>query len=168
MRRALAFLTPLGGASTPSPGALSWFPLVGALIGVAVGGVWWLAAKGWGPAPAAALAVAADLALTGLLHVDGLADSADGLLPHLDRQRRLEVMAEPGIGAFGLESIPPNELAHAFREMREPLTRCRFSDCTHVMEPGCAVRAAVDAGEVAPSRYASYVRIAEGALSQSR
>ena len=74
----------------------------------------------------------------------------------------------PGIGAFGLESIPPNELAHAFREMREPLTRCRFSDCTHLMEPGCAVRAAVDAGEVAPSRYASYVRIAEGALSQSR
>lgn len=102
MRRALAFLTPFGGPDTPSPGALSWFPLVGALVGIAVGGVWWLAAKGWGAAPAAALAVAADLAFTGLLHFDGLADTADGLLPHLDRQRRLDVMAEPTIGGFGV------------------------------------------------------------------
>jgi adenosylcobinamide-GDP ribazoletransferase len=46
--------------------------------------------------------VAADLAVTGLLHFDGLMDSADGLLPHLDRERRLEVMASPEIGAFGV------------------------------------------------------------------
>jgi adenosylcobinamide-GDP ribazoletransferase len=50
---------------------------------------------------AAVIVVVADLALTGLLHLDGLADSADGLLPHLTRERRLAVMAEPTIGAFG-------------------------------------------------------------------
>ena len=42
------------------------------------------------------------LALTGLLHVDWLIDSADGLLPHLDRERRLEIMAQPDVGAYGV------------------------------------------------------------------
>jgi adenosylcobinamide-GDP ribazoletransferase len=46
--------------------------------------------------------VAGDLAATGLLHFDGLVDSADGLLPHLERDRRLAVMTEPGVGAFGV------------------------------------------------------------------
>jgi adenosylcobinamide-GDP ribazoletransferase len=59
----------------------------------------------WPAAVAAAIVVAADLALTGLLHVDGLADSADGLLPHLDRARRLEVMATPDVGAFGVATV---------------------------------------------------------------
>ena len=74
----------------------------------------------------------------------------------------------PGIGAFGLGSIESTELAPAFREMRDPATRCRFADCTHLGEPDCAVRAAVDEGSIAASRYASYVRIAEGASSRSR
>jgi adenosylcobinamide-GDP ribazoletransferase len=51
---------------------------------------------------AAGVVVAADLALTGLLHLDGLADSADGLLPHLSRDQRLDVMAAPDVGAFGV------------------------------------------------------------------
>ena len=51
------------------------------------------------------LAVAVDLALTGLLHLDGLADSADGLLPHLDRPRRLAVMAAPDVGAFAVGTV---------------------------------------------------------------
>ena len=49
--------------------------------------------------------VAADLALTGLLHVDGLADSADGLLPPMDRDRRLAVMTDPTAGAFGVAAV---------------------------------------------------------------
>jgi adenosylcobinamide-GDP ribazoletransferase len=49
--------------------------------------------------------VAADLGLTGMLHLDGLADSADGLLPHLSRERRLEVMREPTVGAFGVAAV---------------------------------------------------------------
>src|SRR5438477_9484947 len=102
VRRALAFLTPLGGAAVPDRRTMSWFPVVGALIGLAVGGAWWAADRIWPPMLAAAIAVAVDLALTGLLHVDGLADSADGLLPHMPRRRRLEVMAEPTVGAYGI------------------------------------------------------------------
>ena len=102
MRRALAFLTPLGGPATPSPAALAWFPAVGAAIGLALGAVWWGAAEIWPAAVAAAVVVVADLALTGMLHLDGLVDTADGLLPPLERGRRLEVMAGPRAGAFGV------------------------------------------------------------------
>ncbi|MFP5319579.1 MAG: adenosylcobinamide-GDP ribazoletransferase [Acidimicrobiia bacterium] len=105
MRRAVAFLTPVGGAAAPSPAAVPWFPLVGALLGAAVGAVWWGADRLWPPAVAAALAVAADLVLTGALHADGLADTADGLLPPLDRERRLDVMADPRAGAFGVVAV---------------------------------------------------------------
>lgn len=104
MRAALAFLTPLpvGGTRSPSPEALRWFPVVGAALGLALGGLWWVADRVW-PAPvAAAIVVAADLAVTGMLHFDGLVDAADGLLSHLAVERRLEVMAAPDVGAFGL------------------------------------------------------------------
>ena len=102
MRRALSFLTPLGGAAAPSPGTLAWFPVVGATLGIALGGVWWLADRLWAAPVAAAVVVAADLALTGMLHFDGLVDSADGLLPPLPAERRLQVMADPATGAFGV------------------------------------------------------------------
>ncbi len=102
MRRALSFLTSLGGASLPTGRAVSWFPVVGLLVGSALGGVWWLAGQAWPGLVAAAVVVGADLALTGLLHFDGLVDAADGLLAHLPVERRLEVMAEPGVGGFGV------------------------------------------------------------------
>jgi len=66
----------------------------------------------------------------------------------------------PGIGEFVLDPVPPAELARLFVEFREPATRCRFGDCRHLAEPDCAVREAVDAGAIAPSRYASYRLIA--------
>lgn len=103
MRRALAFLTVVGGPATPGPAALQWFPGVGVLVGLAVGAVWWGAEHWWPPGVAAALAVATDLVLTGAIHFDGLADSADGLLPPLaDRDRRLAAMADPAVGSSGL------------------------------------------------------------------
>lgn len=105
MKRALAFLTPFGVASTPNETTFAWFPVVGALVGFAVGGLWWLAAKAWVPLLAGALAVLADLALTGLLHFDGLGDAGDGLLAPMSRERRLEVMSDPTIGAFGAVTI---------------------------------------------------------------
>jgi adenosylcobinamide-GDP ribazoletransferase len=101
----VAFLTTIGGAAAADSRMLSWFPLVGALIGGAVGGVWLGGSQVFSPLPAAALTVAADLALTGMLHVDGLADTADGLLAHLSRERRLAVMAEPAIGAYGVVAV---------------------------------------------------------------
>jgi cobalamin 5'-phosphate synthase/cobalamin synthase len=86
----------------PAPDALPWFPIVGAAIGASLGGVWWAANRAWPPAVAASLVLAADLGITGMLHLDGLVDSADGLLSHLDRSRRLEVMSAPDVGAFGI------------------------------------------------------------------
>ncbi len=85
---------------------MRWFPLVGAGVGALVGLAWWASAKAWDTsAVPAAIAVAMDLVATGILHVDGLADSADGLLPHLPRERRLAVMAEPDVGAFGVAVV---------------------------------------------------------------
>ncbi|GAC1535430.1 MAG: small ribosomal subunit biogenesis GTPase RsgA [Candidatus Velthaea sp.] len=68
----------------------------------------------------------------------------------------------PGIGEFSLSPMPATELAALFVEMIEPATACRFSDCRHLAEPGCAVLAALEAGKIAPSRYASYREIALG------
>jgi adenosylcobinamide-GDP ribazoletransferase len=101
-RRALGFLTPFGGARPPSSEAVMWFPLVGVVLGLGLGVLWWAADRLWPAVVAAAVVVVADLAATGLLHADGLVDSADGLLPHLPRERRLEVMAAPDAGAFGV------------------------------------------------------------------
>jgi adenosylcobinamide-GDP ribazoletransferase len=105
MAEAVALLTPIGGARPLSSRAVPWFAVVGALIGLAVGGVWWGANELWPPLVAAAITVVADVALTGMLHIDGLADSADGLLPHADRQRRLAIMDEPATGAFGVTAV---------------------------------------------------------------
>jgi len=105
MISAIAFLTPLGRARDPDRTTFDWFPLVGAALGAAVGLVWWGAHELWPPLVAATVAVAADVALTGALHVDGLADTADGVLPHLERDRRLAVMAEPDVGAFGVTAV---------------------------------------------------------------
>jgi adenosylcobinamide-GDP ribazoletransferase len=100
---AVAFLTPVGGAATVAPSDLAWFPVVGAAIGLALGGIWWVADRLWAAPVAAAVVVAADLALTGMLHLDGLIDSADGLVPPFaDPARRLDVMADPAAGAFGV------------------------------------------------------------------
>ena len=109
MLAALAFLTPLrvGRAATAAPDGrtFAWFPLAGAAIGLLVGAVWWGAGELWPPAVAAALAVTADVLVTGALHVDGLADTADGVLPHLPADRRLAVMSEPDVGAFGVVAV---------------------------------------------------------------
>lgn len=111
MLSALGFLTVVPGTHRPDERTLRWFPVVGALLGGVLALVWVAADEIWSPAVVAVLIVAADLALTGMLHVDGLADSADGLLPHLDRTRRLEVMRTPDVGAFALAVVPTVLLA---------------------------------------------------------
>ncbi|TVQ14334.1 MAG: ribosome small subunit-dependent GTPase A [Balneolaceae bacterium] len=65
----------------------------------------------------------------------------------------------PGIREFGLVNIEPAELSLYYPEMLEPRERCRYYNCTHVHEPGCAVIEAVENGLIAPSRYASYRQI---------
>lgn len=68
----------------------------------------------------------------------------------------------PGLREAGLWDIEPEELDWHFVEMREYIPHCRFSSCTHTHEPGCAVKAAVEAGEISEERYESYWRMLEG------
>ena len=63
----------------------------------------------------------------------------------------------PGIKELGLVDMKPGELAHFFPEMRALLNQCRYHNCQHLHEPGCAVREAVDKGRIALPRYDSYV-----------
>jgi adenosylcobinamide-GDP ribazoletransferase len=105
MRAAFAFLTTLGRAHTPTAASWRWFPFVGAAVGALVGTVWWAADRAFTPLLAAALTVVVDLAITGMLHIDGLADTADGLLPHANRARRLEIMRTADVGAFGIAVV---------------------------------------------------------------
>lgn len=105
MNRALALLTVFGRAGEPTPRTWRWFPLVGAMIGALVGGVWWLSEQAFPPLVAALLVVIADLAVTGMLHFDGLADSADGLLPHATTTERLRIMHASDVGAFGVVAV---------------------------------------------------------------
>lgn len=65
----------------------------------------------------------------------------------------------PGVNEFGLGDITPQELAEGFRELRAVAPSCRFTDCTHLREPGCAVQEGVAAGRIAASRYGSYKHI---------
>jgi len=62
----------------------------------------------------------------------------------------------PGINEFGLGALEASRLMAAFPEMCELAADCRFTDCTHLQEPDCAIQAAVARGTIAPTRYASY------------
>jgi ribosome biogenesis GTPase len=62
----------------------------------------------------------------------------------------------PGFQEFGLAHVPPTERAAALHEFRPFLGHCRFSDCRHLAEPDCAVRAALARGAISPERYAFY------------
>ncbi len=65
----------------------------------------------------------------------------------------------PGLKAMALWDILPEELDGYFPELRSLVDRCQFSDCTHTHEPGCAILAAVERGEIHPERYASYAKM---------
>jgi adenosylcobinamide-GDP ribazoletransferase len=104
---ALAFLTTIPGSHDSSLGieelgrAAVWFPFVGALIGMLVALVQSSLVRLFSPQISAVLAIAAWVYLTGGLHLDGLADSYDGLLNSSTSERRLEIMKDPRLGTFG-------------------------------------------------------------------
>ncbi len=75
----------------------------------------------------------------------------------------------PGFSSFDLmqmQRLRKDELQFCFPEFRPLIGRCRFDDCAHLREPGCAVLAALHSGEIAPSRHASYRKLYELLASQ--
>jgi len=104
---AVLFLTrlPLRLKDEPAPDALArampLFPLVGAGIGLAIGALYWLAHQLLPTLPAALIAVAGGILLTGALHEDGLADCADGFGGGEDAADTLRIMRDSSIGAYG-------------------------------------------------------------------
>jgi adenosylcobinamide-GDP ribazoletransferase len=106
LRGALTFLTvlPVGYPEGGKPGAqVAYYPLVGLLIGLCVAGM--AALPLFSPEVRAALALIVWVALTGGLHLDGFADSCDGLLATVDPARRLEIMKDPRCGAFAVIGV---------------------------------------------------------------
>ncbi len=71
----------------------------------------------------------------------------------------LEVIDTPGVRSFALWGIGARDLEQAYVEFRRHLGNCRFRDCLHDSEPGCAVRAAVEAGEIAVRRFESFHKL---------
>ena len=71
------------------------------------------------------------------------------------------VIDSPGIRGFGLVDLEKEEIYKYFPEMLRASAGCRFTPCTHTHEPGCAVKAAVDSGEISAERYNSYLGMLE-------
>lgn len=71
----------------------------------------------------------------------------------------LELVDTPGVRVFGLWGVGARELDRGYPEFRPWLGHCRFADCAHDAEPGCAIRAAVERGQIAARRYASFVKL---------
>ena len=82
-----------------------------------------------------------------------------GLLHPLPGDQGGYVADTPGLREIGMWALAPESLDVCFPELRPYLAQCRFADCRHAVEPDCAVRAAVDAGEVSRARYESYLKL---------
>ena len=69
------------------------------------------------------------------------------------------IIDTPGIREMGLVDVPKNELAQYYPEMRAVMNDCKFNNCQHFNEPGCAVKAAINEGVISEERYLSYLAI---------
>lgn len=72
------------------------------------------------------------------------------------------IIDTPGIKGFGVVDFEPHEISTYFPEFFKLKESCKFNNCLHVNEPKCAVKEALEQGEIAPSRYRSYLQILEG------
>lgn len=76
------------------------------------------------------------------------------------------VIDSPGIRSLSIKDYNPLELSSYFVDLKKYISHCKFRECKHIEEPGCAVLAALDKGEISPWRYKSYVAILTGASSR--
>ncbi|MCX7089031.1 MAG: ribosome small subunit-dependent GTPase A [Methylococcales bacterium] len=72
-----------------------------------------------------------------------------------------DLIDSPGVAIFGLADLSANQLAHGYREFQPLLERCRFNNCRHVKDAGCAVREAAENGDIAMSRYQRFLKLRE-------
>lgn len=72
-----------------------------------------------------------------------------------------DLIDSPGVREFSLGHLEPSEVVEGFVELRSLAERCRFRDCSHRVEPGCAIRAAAESGEISCERVRSYTRIVD-------
>lgn len=70
-----------------------------------------------------------------------------------------KIIDTPGMREFAMMDIEPHELSHYFPEMKNLINDCRFNNCMHVEEPGCAVKAAVQENKISAVRYVNYLNI---------
>ncbi len=70
-----------------------------------------------------------------------------------------DIIDTPGVKGFGTIDFDPHQVSHYFPEIFEASAGCRYNNCTHTHEPGCAVRKAIDEHRISQSRYASYLSI---------
>ncbi len=91
----------------------------------------------------------------------------DNRQPTTDNTAPTFLIDTPGIKGFGLVDMDANQIVDQFPEMFKLKNRCKFNDCKHMNEPGCAVKAAVENGDIAESRYTSYCDMVNGIEEES-
>lgn len=76
-----------------------------------------------------------------------------------------ELIDIPGVKGFGMIEFSPAEVGHYFPEIFKLASECKYGDCRHTGEPGCAVETAVESGEISPTRFASYLSILDEVMA---
>lgn len=79
-----------------------------------------------------------------------------------------EIIDTPGVRSFALWGIGARDLEQSYIEFRRHLGECRFGDCSHVEEPGCALRAAVESGAIARRRFESFLKLRDELAQEER
>ncbi|MBZ2168535.1 small ribosomal subunit biogenesis GTPase RsgA [Marinobacter sp. F4216] len=77
-----------------------------------------------------------------------------------------DLIDSPGIREFGLWHMTPDEIEYGFREIRDEIGHCKFRNCRHMGDPGCAIDAAAEAGRISPERLKSFHRILQDMAEQ--
>ncbi len=95
------------------------------------------------------------------IHDTGMHTTTFSEMFELPGDEKSYIIDTPGVKGFGTIDFDKNEVSHYFKEIFKISENCRYNNCTHTHEPGCAVRDALDNNEIAQSRYASYLSILE-------
>lgn len=72
-----------------------------------------------------------------------------------------DLIDSPGVAIFGLAGMSENQLAHGFREFQAYIDQCYFNDCRHLKDKGCAIRSAVETGDISKARYQRFLKLRE-------